>query len=94
MPHRSERDPAPHRDGGQASVADAGRPGFAEWHHRARASGAGLIGQGATNTEIAERMHITMPTVKSYVGRLMTKLAARDRVQLVIVAYRTGLVTP
>ncbi|MEU8240993.1 response regulator transcription factor [Actinoplanes missouriensis] len=53
-----------------------------------------LIGQGATNTEIAERMHITTPTVKSYVGRLMTKLDARDRVQLVIVAYRTGLVTP
>ncbi|BAL87963.1 putative two-component system response regulator [Actinoplanes missouriensis 431] len=53
-----------------------------------------LIGQGATNAEIAERMHITTPTVKSYVGRLMTKLDARDRVQLVIVAYRTGLVTP
>lgn len=53
-----------------------------------------LIGQGATNAEIAARMHITTPTVKSYVGRLMTKLAARDRVQLVIVAYRTGLVTP
>ncbi|WP_326552628.1 response regulator transcription factor [Micromonospora sp. NBC_01813] len=53
-----------------------------------------LIGQGANNAEIAERMHITTPTVKSYVGRLMTKLAARDRVQLVIVAYRAGLVIP
>ncbi|MEU4428182.1 response regulator transcription factor [Actinoplanes sp. NPDC024001] len=53
-----------------------------------------LIAQGATNAEIAARMHITMPTVKSYVGRLMTKLSARDRVQLVIVAYRAGLVTP
>jgi DNA-binding NarL/FixJ family response regulator len=53
-----------------------------------------LIGQGATNAEIAERMYITMPTVKSHVGRLMTKLAARDRVQLVIVAYRAGLVAP
>ncbi|WP_328472215.1 response regulator transcription factor [Actinoplanes sp. NBC_00393] len=53
-----------------------------------------LIARGATNAEIAVRMHITMPTVKSYVGRLMTKLAARDRVQLVIVAYRAGLVTP
>ena len=53
-----------------------------------------LIGQGATNTEIADRLHITMPTVKSYVGRLMTKLAARDRIQLVILAYRTGLVRP
>lgn len=53
-----------------------------------------LVGQGSSNAEIADRMHITMPTVKSYVGRLMTKLAARDRVQLVIVAYRTGLVSP
>ncbi|SDS97985.1 response regulator [Actinoplanes derwentensis] len=51
-----------------------------------------LIGQGATNAEIAEQLHITTPTVKSYVSRLMTKLAARDRVQLVIVAYRAGLV--
>jgi DNA-binding NarL/FixJ family response regulator len=53
-----------------------------------------MIGLGATNSEIAERLHITMPTVKSYVGRLMTKLAARDRVQLVIAAYRAGLVSP
>ena len=53
-----------------------------------------LVGQGHSNTEIGDRMHITMPTVKSYVGRLMTKLAARDRVQLVIIAYRTGLVAP
>ncbi|MFC4068853.1 response regulator transcription factor [Actinoplanes subglobosus] len=53
-----------------------------------------LVAQGATNTEIAERMHITMPTVKSYIGRLMVKLAARDRVQLVIIAYQAGLVTP
>ena len=53
-----------------------------------------MIGSGATNAEIGGRLHITMPTVKSYVGRLMTKLAARDRVQLVILAYRAGLVVP
>ncbi|MBB2946924.1 DNA-binding NarL/FixJ family response regulator [Actinoplanes lutulentus] len=53
-----------------------------------------LVGMGATNAEIAERLHITTPTVKSYVGRLMSKLTARDRIQLVILAYRAGLVAP
>ncbi len=51
-----------------------------------------LIAQGAANAEIAERLYITNPTVKTYVGRLLTKLGARDRVHLVIIAYETGLV--
>lgn len=53
-----------------------------------------LIGRGLSNSEIAARLSITMPTVKTYVGRLLTKLNARDRVHLVIIAYETGLVTP
>ncbi|MFI6061704.1 response regulator [Streptomyces sp. NPDC051286] len=53
-----------------------------------------LIGQGLTNTEIATRLHITPGTTKTHVGNLLTKLDARDRVQLVITAYRAGLVTP
>jgi DNA-binding NarL/FixJ family response regulator len=53
-----------------------------------------LIGRGLSNAEIAGRLYITMPTVKTYVGRLLTKLSARDRVHLVIIAYETGLVTP
>jgi DNA-binding NarL/FixJ family response regulator len=53
-----------------------------------------LVGRGLSNTEIAARLSITMPTVKTYVGRLLTKLSARDRVHLVIIAYETGLVTP
>lgn len=53
-----------------------------------------LVGRGLSNTEIADAMSITMPTVKTYVGRLLAKLGARDRVQLVIIAYEAGLVTP
>ncbi|MFE4912976.1 response regulator [Streptomyces sp. NPDC056652] len=52
-----------------------------------------LIGRGRTNTEIAEDLFITVATAKSHVSRLLTKLGARDRVQLVITAYETGLVT-
>jgi DNA-binding NarL/FixJ family response regulator len=51
-----------------------------------------LIGQGLTNTEIADRLNITGATVKTYMTRLLTKLDARDRVHLVIIAYETGLV--
>ena len=50
-----------------------------------------LIGQGLTNTEIADRMAIGGTTVKTYVTRLLTKLDARDRVHLVIIAYEAGL---
>ncbi|MGI5170491.1 response regulator [Spirillospora sp. CA-253888] len=52
-----------------------------------------LIGRGLSNTEIAEHLHLSLATVKTYVGRLLTKLQARDRAQLVIVAYETSLVT-
>jgi DNA-binding NarL/FixJ family response regulator len=47
---------------------------------------------GYTNGEIAERLHLSEGTVKTYVGRLLDKLAARDRVQLVITAYECGVV--
>jgi DNA-binding NarL/FixJ family response regulator len=50
-----------------------------------------LIGTGLSNTEIAERLQLTVATVKSHVGRLLLKLQARDRAQLVIAAYETGL---
>ena len=52
-----------------------------------------LIGSGLSNAEIAANLHITMATVKTYVTRLLSKLDARDRVQLVIIAYGAGLVT-
>ncbi|MFC7245312.1 response regulator [Catellatospora aurea] len=53
-----------------------------------------LIGRGLSNGEIAQELFISPATAKSHVARLLTKLAARDRVQLVITAYELGLVTP
>jgi DNA-binding NarL/FixJ family response regulator len=53
-----------------------------------------LVGQGLSNTEIAERLVISVATAKTHVARLFTKLDARDRVHLVIMAYEMGLVTP
>ncbi|MEU0400666.1 response regulator transcription factor [Streptomyces sp. NPDC006197] len=52
-----------------------------------------LVGRGLSNTEIAEALHISIATAKTYVTRLLAKLAARDRVQLVIIAYEAGLVS-
>ncbi|TPQ23978.1 response regulator [Streptomyces sporangiiformans] len=50
------------------------------------------IGQGWTNTEIAERFVLTESTVKKHVGRVLAKIGARDRIQAVIMAYDAGLV--
>ncbi|QFG27277.1 response regulator transcription factor [Actinomadura sp. WMMB 499] len=51
-----------------------------------------LVGRGLSNGEIADHLHLSLATVKTYVGRLLAKLHARDRAQLVIVAYESGLV--
>jgi DNA-binding NarL/FixJ family response regulator len=53
-----------------------------------------LIGLGLSNTEIASRLNVSLSTTKTHVGRLLMKLAARDRAQLVIAAYDNGLVRP
>ncbi|MFE7276817.1 LuxR C-terminal-related transcriptional regulator, partial [Streptomyces sp. NPDC057623] len=50
------------------------------------------VAQGWTNTEIAEQLVLTESTVKKHVGRVLTKIGARDRIQAVIVAYDVGLV--
>ncbi|CAM5340292.1 hypothetical protein GCM10010230_19940 [Streptomyces narbonensis] len=50
-----------------------------------------LVGRGLSDGEIAERLHITAATARAHVERLFTKLDARDRVQLVILAYEAGL---
>jgi DNA-binding NarL/FixJ family response regulator len=51
-----------------------------------------LIARGLSNAEIAGHLSLSLATVKTHVGRLLAKLAVRDRAQLVIVAYETGLV--
>jgi len=51
-----------------------------------------LVGQGLTNEEIGASLFLSPLTAKTHVSRIMAKLTARDRVQLVVVAYETGLV--
>jgi DNA-binding NarL/FixJ family response regulator len=53
-----------------------------------------LVAQGLSNAEIGERIHVSHATAKTHVGRILAKFGARDRAQLVVVAYETGLVTP
>ncbi|MDI6100884.1 response regulator transcription factor [Actinoplanes sp. NEAU-A12] len=53
-----------------------------------------LVAGGLSNTEIAGHLQLSLATVKTHIGRLLAKLQARDRAQLVIVAYETGLVVP
>jgi DNA-binding NarL/FixJ family response regulator len=53
-----------------------------------------LVAQGHSNAEIADRLYISLFTAKTHVSRVLTKLDARDRAQLVMLAYEAGLVVP
>jgi DNA-binding NarL/FixJ family response regulator len=53
-----------------------------------------LVAQGLSNAEIAAELFMSPATARTHVSRAMTKLGARDRAQLVVIAYRTGLVSP
>ncbi len=52
------------------------------------------VARGRSNGEIAQQLHLSEATVKTHVGRILTKLALRDRVQVVVFAYEAGIVRP
>jgi DNA-binding NarL/FixJ family response regulator len=54
----------------------------------------GLVARGMSNQELAESLHMSPATAKTHVSRVLMKLDARDRAQLVVIAYETGFITP
>jgi DNA-binding NarL/FixJ family response regulator len=72
---------------------DARQPGIDSLTEREREVVA-LVAAGLSNEEIAAKLVVSPLTAKTHVSRSMTKLAARDRAQLVVIAYETGLATP
>ena len=80
--HFAARAPAPPR----------AAPSLAELTEREREVLA-LVARGLSNAELAETLCVSLPTAKTHVSRILTKLGARDRTQLVILAYESGIVT-
>ena len=67
-------------------------PGLAELTEREREV-LSLVAEGLSNAELAQTLHVSLPTAKTHVSRILTKLSARDRTQLVVLAYQSGLAT-
>jgi DNA-binding CsgD family transcriptional regulator len=76
----------------ELSVVTGGGPGAAPLNAEAYLLGA--VAEGLSNEEIATRLVVSPLTAKTHVSRAMTKLAARDRAQLVVLAYTHGLASP
>lgn len=75
-----------------ATSHSAADPGIVERLTPREAEVLAEIGTGCNNNEIAERLYISPATARTYVSRLLAKLEARDRAQLVVIAHRAGLV--
>jgi DNA-binding NarL/FixJ family response regulator len=80
--------------GGQASLASSRTVHVAGLLTERECEVLRLVATGMSNAEIADRLCISPATAKTHVAHLLTKLDARDRVQLVIIAYQAGLATP
>ncbi len=89
---RAMREAPPSSTGSSARVRAAGGEAPSEDLTERELEVLSLIAQGLTNQEMCDRLWVSMPTVKTHVSHLLLKTGARDRVQLVLYALRTGVV--